>query len=242
MKQMIRNSLILGAIGVFAGFIAIVMQIPNLPEDIVNQITEELGRIEILYVVGAVQVGVLTIVLSLIGQLLLPKTGFVLHSEWTKKSIGLAVLFGAVSAACIVAFDSLVFYDVMKEINAEYQFSISYFIAGILYGGIIEEVIMRLFLLTVIVYFLNMITKKKQQSHIYIAIIVTSILFGLGHLPAMQLLTPLTPIIITRTVLINMIPALLFGYLYTKKGLSYSMIAHIVTHIVLQLILAPIFL
>lgn len=242
MKNVLKRSALFGLIGVIAGFFVIMMQVPNLPEDIINQVTEELGNVEILYVVGGIQIGILAAILSFLGQLMLPKTGFALHSKWTKQIIGLSVLFGFISAASMVLLDSLVFYEVMKDINTEYQFSFTYFISSILYGGIIEEVIMRLFLLTGIVFILNTITKNNKKSYTYIAIIITSVLFGVGHLPAMQLLTTLTTTIVIRTILINMIPALLFGYLYSQKGLSYSIVAHIATHIFLQLILAPIFL
>jgi len=242
MKQKLFNSGIFFGIGIVAGFFVIMMQIPNLSEEITNKIIDELGQIEILYIVGALQIGILSGVLSFLGQLMLPKTGFVLFPKLEKKTVLMAISIGALGAIVIIISDALVFKRAMETINPEYSFSFIYFLSSILYGGIIEEMIMRLFLLTGIVFILQLITKKRSNTNVLIAILLSSILFGVGHLPAMALLTDLTAIIILRTILINLIPAIGFGYLYVKKGLSYSIIAHIMTHVVLQLLLGPILL
>lgn len=242
MKANIKTSLYFLIIGVIAGFFTLMMQVPNLPQETIDEILKELPFIEILYVVGAVQIGVLSFILSFAGQTMLPKTEFTLFPKFKRKTIIFAFIIGVFGAFVITISDAYLFKEAMSSINEAYEFSFLYFIASVLYGGIIEEVIMRLFLLTGIVYLLRLISKTDKVVYTYIAIIISSFLFGLGHLPAMQLLTPLTTTIIIRTITINMIPALGFGFLYTKHGLSYSIIAHISLHIVLQLVLGPIFL
>jgi membrane protease YdiL (CAAX protease family) len=47
-----------------------------------------------------------------------------------------------------------------------------------------------------------------------------------GHLPAASRITPLTPALIGRTLLLNGIAGAVFGYLYWKRGLEAVMIAH----------------
>ena len=48
-----------------------------------------------------------------------------------------------------------------------------------------------------------------------------------GHLPAIAALTPLTPIVILRTVGLNALLGLAFGWLFWRRGLEHAMVAHI---------------
>lgn len=105
------------------------------------------------------------------------------------------------------------------------------------YGAIIEEILLRLFLMTLLVW----IFSKFTQYSVWAAIIISSLLFGLGHLPTTSLLTTLTPIIIIRALLLNGIGGIIFGWLYWKKGLASAMIAHfsadITLHVVFPIVL-----
>src|SRR5699024_12193066 len=73
-----------------------------------------------------------------------------------------------------------------------------------IYGGFTEEIMLRLFGMTLIVWLLVWITKKEKgnipNSFYYVAIFLTAILFGLGHLPtAAQVFGELFTVIIIRT-------------------------------------------
>lgn len=99
------------------------------------------------------------------------------------------------------------------------------------YGGITEELMVRLFGMTLIVWLFARITDKETEeipnSIYYIAIFLTAILFGLGHLPAtIQVFGGLSGIIVMRALVLNGLLGLWFGYLYWKKGLEYAIIAH----------------
>ena len=116
-----------------------------------------------------------------------------------------------------------------------------YLLSGILYGGIIEELLVRLFLLTLLVWILQKIWKKNHPLITWIAIFGTALLFSIGHIPAAIMALGNDPIIIIRTIILNLIPGILFGYTYTKHGLSYSIYAHMFTHIFMQLVVLPIY-
>ena len=112
---------------------------------------------------------------------------------------------------------------------------------GSFYGGIVEEILLHLFLVTLIVWIILKFTKtddgKPADTSIWIAIIVAAIIFGLGHLPATALLTTITPIVIFRAILLNGIGGIIFGWLYWKKGLEAAIIAHFTADIVLLVVL-----
>lgn len=56
---------------------------------------------------------------------------------------------------------------------------------------------------------------------------MTSILFGLGHIPAtIEVFGELTTMLFVRALLLNGLFGLWFGYLYFRKGLEYAIIAH----------------
>ena len=52
------------------------------------------------------------------------------------------------------------------------------------------------------------------------AIVVASVLFGLGHVPITRALTPLTPMIVVRAVVLNGVFGIATGWLYWKYGLG----------------------
>jgi membrane protease YdiL (CAAX protease family) len=110
-----------------------------------------------------------------------------------------------------------------------------------LYGGVVEELLMRLFCLSLFAWLLAKITKAKEPAKnnmlMWAAIALSSILFGLGHLPVTAALTTITPLVILRAVVLNGIGGLVFGWLYWKKGLEYGMAAHFTTDILLLVIL-----
>ena len=110
------------------------------------------------------------------------------------------------------------------------------------YGGIAEEIQLRLFVMSLLAWlgkFISKTSEGKPTSLIFwIANILAAVLFGLGHLPTMSLLVPLTALVITRTVILNGLIGVVCGWLYWKRGLESAMIAHFSADIVLHVLLA----
>jgi membrane protease YdiL (CAAX protease family) len=94
--------------------------------------------------------------------------------------------------------------------------------------------------MTLIVWIIFKIRKtadgKPTNTGIWLAIIISSVIFGLGHLPITSTLTSITPLIIVRAVVLNGVGGIIFGWLYWKKGLESAMISHFSADIVLQVI------
>ena len=110
------------------------------------------------------------------------------------------------------------------------------------YGGIAEEIQLRLFVMSLLAWlgkFISKTSEGKPTSIIFwIANILAAVLFGLGHLPAMSLLVPLTALVIARTVVLNGLIGVVCGWLYWKRGLESAMISHFSADIVLHVLLA----
>lgn len=114
-----------------------------------------------------------------------------------------------------------------------------------LYGGIDEEVLARLFLLSLLAWLGTKIFQQHEAGLsarvFWIANIVVAILFGLGHLPSASMVMQITPGVVTIALILNGIPALTFGYLYWRRGLESAMIAHFCADLVVWAI-GPAFL
>ncbi len=110
------------------------------------------------------------------------------------------------------------------------------------YGGITEEVLLRLFLLTFIVWIGMLITSNKTNKPslavLWTANIIAAVIFGIGHLPATVAIgAPLDIFVITRAIALNGIGGMAFGWLYFTYGLESAMIAHFSADIILHVIL-----
>jgi membrane protease YdiL (CAAX protease family) len=110
------------------------------------------------------------------------------------------------------------------------------------YGGITEEILLRLFMMSFLVWlggFISRNAEGKPSSMVFWAAnILAAVLFGIGHLPTTALLVPLSPLVVTRAIVINGLLGIIFGWLYWKRGLESAMIAHFSADIVLHVLLA----
>ncbi len=156
-------------------------------------------------------------------------------------SIILGVLVG-ISVFILDRFAFAIFIEPVTASQAEpplwQRFLVSF------YGGIGEEIAMRLFLMTLFVWISYKIKRTRAglptNSGVWIAIIMVSVLFGLGHLPMTAMFQQITPLVVVRAIALNGIAGIVFGWLYWKKGLESAMISHFSTDIVLHVIL-PLF-
>ncbi len=85
------------------------------------------------------------------------------------------------------------------------------------YGGITEELLIRLFLFSLLAWLLGKVWHTQAGlptlGALWAANVIVALLFGLLHLPATAALLPLTTLVITRALLLNGLAGLAFGYL-----------------------------
>jgi hypothetical protein len=122
--------------------------------------------------------------------------------------------------------------------KAEALSSSTPFLTRILYGGITEELLLRWGMMTLLVWLGWRVFSKGQGEPTTLcfvaAIILSSFLFGLGHLPLVFVLgTQVTSLVITYVIVGNSVFGLIAGYLYWRKGLEAAMISHIVVHVIM---------
>jgi hypothetical protein len=108
------------------------------------------------------------------------------------------------------------------------------------YGGLCEEIIMRLFLFSLVAWLLGKLLKapsgRPSSGAFWISNLLVAVVFGAAHLPLAAQLTPLTPSLVATVITLNGIVAVGFGYLYWQRGLEAAMIAHFFTDVVLHVV------
>jgi hypothetical protein len=116
-------------------------------------------------------------------------------------------------------------------------------------AGISEEVIFRLFGVTLIAWLGSLVSRDAEgrPSHVvfWIANAAVALLFGASHLPATRAIgLPLNALVVSRALALNGLGGVVFGWAYRRWGLESAMWAHfcadIVLHVLLPLVL-PLF-
>jgi CAAX prenyl protease-like protein len=111
-------------------------------------------------------------------------------------------------------------------------------ISGMLYGGITEELMIRWGVMSLFAWLVWRLAGRPTEAPprswiMWTAILVSAILFGLGHLPVLSGLVPLTPVVVVRTVLLNALAGIAFGWLFWQRSLEAAMVAHATGHVIL---------
>jgi membrane protease YdiL (CAAX protease family) len=160
--------------------------------------------------------------------------------DYLKSILGISIGMGVLAGILIILFSFLFTSASTVLLSAEISVPLWKGFLASFYGGIGEEILLRLFLMTLIVWIFFKIKKtadgKPTTIGIWLAIIISAIIFGLGHLPITGTITTITPLIVARAVILNGIGGIIFGWLYWKKGLESAMISHFSADIILHVI------
>ena len=238
-KSPLRFVLALVPIAIVGGYCTGVYSWTELTAEVRGQILEQIGNNpNKFYLIVTMQTLLYALVLGFFGYILSEKTGLMKPMKLEKKpvvtTLGLALLAGL-----LLSTDILYFSHHVPQVATLYQEapSFAYWVASILYGGVIEEVMLRLFMMSLIVFLAWKVFFRREANPptgiIVAANIIAALLFAAGHLPStMQMFGKITPMILQRCFLLNGAGGLVFGYLYRKYGIQYSMMAHAGAHIV----------
>lgn len=107
------------------------------------------------------------------------------------------------------------------------------------YGGIDEEILLRLFVLSLLAWVFAFVWHQPggapTAEALWLANILAAIGFGLGHLPATAALTKVTPLLVVRAIVLNGIVGVAAGYLFVVYGLEAAMLCHFAGDIVIHI-------
>lgn len=221
--------------GIFAARYSFRIVDPNA----LNEAIAQVGSLAAVTAITVAQSVLYIAICAFFGYILSDRIGLIRPFRFAIKPLCITL---AASLICGVVFslDAWTFGRWIPEIGASYAatgtFDADTWMASILYGGIIEEVMMRLFLMSLIAFLVWKIFFKKRESVptgvLIAANVSAALLFAAGHIPAtLQTFGALTPLLLLRCFLLNGAFGLLFGRLYRKYGIQYAMLSHLLLHI-----------
>jgi membrane protease YdiL (CAAX protease family) len=161
------------------------------------------------------------------------------NADWSRLDPGRTAVLGMVTGLAIVALSALTnpLLPAMAHPPARSDAE-GAALNGLLasfYGGIAEELQLRLFVMTLLVWIAARLRRTRLPAAAYwIAIAAAALLFGVGHLPAAAQVWGLDGIVIARTLLLNGLGGMVFGWLYWRRGLEMAMLGHFCADLVLH--------
>ncbi len=202
-------------------------------------ISPETYTISTIILSGTIQAAVFYAVVCWISAILLKKVDFnpFDRKDFVKRSLYPALIGGVVVGILIVICDWSIFQSAQLSVGHPPRWAGA--LASI-YGAINEEVLCRLFLLTMIIFVLNKIIKSHvhYRTHIlWASILITAAVFGAGHYLSAIKLGPLPDFGLLRILVLNGIAGVVFGWLYCRRGLWSAIIAHFCADLIIHVLL-----
>jgi hypothetical protein len=246
-----------GAIGVLSLIIIIVPQLPSLVT--ANPALEGMPD-TVIVLISLLNTLFLVVVAAVVGSLVAHRVGLrsLIAEKFSlgksvfpelRSSLLLAFTSGLVLALVIGILDRLFLPFMGPEMQAITDMEVQpllQLLMGMLYGGITEEILLRWGLMSLLVWLGGILFQRAKAPPspqiFWGAIILAAILFGIAHLPAMAGMVQLNAMIIIRTVLLNAIGGVIYGWFFWRRHLEAGMIAHASTHVgffILNLVLVP---
>ena len=241
---MTRNNLkyliFLAIFGVIGGYFTALYSIEIMDSTLLEEAISQVGSVEMLILITTLQSLAYAVILGFLGRLIAKKIGLWREFTVTAKPLMYTVIASVVGGALFILADVLVFASFIPPVLDSYMIkpTLNYIIATITYGGVVEEVMLRLFLMSLIALIISKLSKDKipTDTHFVIANVISAILFASSHLPATVQSIGISPIIIIRCFVMNGAFGILFGRMYRKYGIGYAMLTHAGVHIISKII------
>lgn len=221
---------------------AALYQLDFLDEAALTQVMEQLGSTGAFIAVYVVQILVYMLVMGFAGYVLAEKLGLMKPIRFEKAAL-MKTLPLCAAAGLLFSLDYWTFCAWIPGVReaTDTTLSLHVVMASVLYGGIVEEIMMRLFLMSLLAWLGWKVFFRKQEKppHLVIAAanVIAALLFAAGHLPAtVMIFGSLTPLILVRCFLLNGGFGLFFGWLYRRYGIQYAILGHMMAHMVSKLI------
>ena len=242
-QKPLRFALALIPIAIAGGYFSGVYSWTEMTDDLKRQVLAQIGSdLSPYYLSVTLQTVAYAVLCGFFGCILSGKIGLMkplkLEKRPTMAALGTALLTGL-----LLCTDMFCFRNHIPQVRAMYQEkpSFAYWMASVLYGGVIEEVMLRLFLMSLIAFAAWKIFFRREANPptgvVIAANIIAALLFAASHLPStIQMFGEITPMILARCFLLNGAAGAAFGYLYRRYGIQYSMLAHAGAHIVWKIV------
>lgn len=241
-RKPLRFALALLPLSMVGAYFTALYQLDFLDEATMALLMEQLGSVGAFTAVYVVQIALYMLVMGSLGYVLAEKLGLMKPFRFEKaalqKTLPLCVLGGVLFSLDYWTFGAWI-SGVREAMDTTMNFRVV--MASVLYGGIVEEIMMRLFLMSLLAWLgWKLFFRRREKAPVRViaaANVLAALVFAAGHLPAtLMIFGQLTPLILVRCFLLNGGFGILFGWLYRKYGIQYAILGHMLAHMVSKLI------
>ena len=246
-KKALKWTLCFLPFAIIGGYFTAKYAFATYDETMQQMLLDQIGSVEMLAIITMVQTVMYAVVCTVVGYIFAEKTGLIKPLRYEKKTLGITIVV-AIICGIVFSSDYWLFGTFIPEVAESYKDgllvrNLDNWIASICYGGVIEELMLRFFMMTMVVFVLwKLFCKKRSKDEIPTAIyvvanLICAVLFAAGHLPGtVAMFGELTALILVRCFLFNGAFGFVFGELYRRFGIQYAFVGHMGTHIVSKLI------
>lgn len=228
---------------IIGGYFTVIYSLQSVDQNMIEEAVNQIGSKELLIGISVAQISLYAIIFAGIGMILCNKIGLWKNFKINKKAIiGVSVIAIVVGLLLSIG-DRYIFGSFIDPVLHSYDNkpTIEYIIASFTYGGVFEEILMRLFLMSLISWIISKIFYRKQKEIptklFVIANILSALSFAAIHLPStIQIFGYIDWLIALRCMLMNGAFGLAFGWIYRKYGIQYAMLAHFGCHLISKII------
>lgn len=244
MRKKLRLGLTLFGLGFLGVLTMLTVTIPldNLPKELTSTFSSQIIQVLVLInptillgiavLIGTTLYDKVRLTVPTISSILKIEQSQTTFFEQIKYGVFLGLLTGILTTIVGLAFKSSIpqaFTDLSNKIQVTT-------LARFAYGGMTEEILMRFGLMTLMVWLVFKVTKKRTNATYWTGIILAAVLFGIGHFPVVfSVIGHPTVALLTYVLLGNAIAGIFFGWLYWKKGLEAALVAHVFAHVAMLL-------
>lgn len=190
-----------------------------------------------VFLLGTIQAAFFFGLICWLSFKILPKTDLhpFFYRNFFKQIAYPGVIAGVLVGGAIFFFDKTVFHSsLLSGVHPPFWTGA----LACIYGGVNEEVLLRLFLFTLVYFLFSKVIKSRNRAPLLWSVnLLVALLFGIGHLPAAFKLTSPSAFEIFRVLFLNGIAGIVFGWLYWSRGLWTAIAAHFVTDLIIHVVL-----
>lgn len=242
----------IGAIWGVLSAVGVLFAIPFLLTLMQDMPVQNRPPLPVLVFASVMQTGVLSFVLAWLGTAAGRKMGVgsPLFEAWmtmrivpVRKTFVGAAFWGALGGALVIALDAVFARFMPAPLRTIPEPTPFQGLLAAFYGGISEEVMMRLGATTLAAWAMGKLVgfEKHRTLILGFGVVFGAVVFGVGHLPLASTIWPLNGVVVARILVLNAVVGLLAGVTYVRRGLEHAVVLHFTADIVLY-VLRPLML
>lgn len=228
---------------IIGGYFTTIYTLQSFDQSLLEETIKQIGSKELFIAVSVAQISLYAVIFAGIGIILSNKIGLWKKFEINKKAIIGVIVISILGGLGLSVVDRYIFGSFINPVLHSYDNkpTFEYIVSAFTYGGVFEEILIRLFLMSLFSWIIAKIFYRKEKeipTKVFaISNIITALLFAAGHIPStIQTFGYIDALLLFRCFLMNGAFGIAFGWLYRKYGIGYSMLAHFGAHLISKVI------